>query len=139
MPTNRKHRIVIDSNIWISFLLTSDYSKLDRLFVADSATLLFSQELIDEFVEVARRPKFRKYFSLEDLEDLLIRLRTIAEFIPVISHVDLCRDPKDNFLLSLAKDGRASHLLTGDNDLLVLKKVGKTKILTITEYLHAIG
>jgi uncharacterized protein len=59
-----------------------------------------------------------------------------AIFIEVSSTVDVCRDIKDNFLLALAKDGKASHLLTGDKDLLVLKNFGKTKILTIAEYLN---
>lgn len=69
------------------------------------------------------------------MEDLLNKMRTKAAFIAVFSTIDLCRDPKDNFLLALVKDGNASHLFTGDKDLLVLKKVGKAKILTITDYL----
>jgi predicted nucleic acid-binding protein len=56
-------------------------------------------------------------------------------FIQVTSTVNTCRDPKDNFLLALSQDGKATHLLTGDNDLLDLKKHGRTKILTITQYL----
>lgn len=136
MPTKTKHRIVIDTNLWISFLLTSDYSKVDPMFADNNnMTLLFSQELIDEFVEVAQRPRFRKYFSIDDIEDLLKKVQTKAQFISVTSIVDLCRDQKDNFLLALARDGNATHLLTGDKDLLVLTKVGKTKIMTITNYL----
>ncbi len=135
MPTKAKHKIVIDTNLWISFLLTSDYSKIDRFFLRENIVLLFSQELIDEFIEVTQRPKFRKYFSLEDLEDLLTKLRTKAEFISVNSIIEICRDPKDNFLLALAKDGKATYLITGDQDLLVLKKIGKSKVITITEYL----
>lgn len=135
MPAKIKHRIVIDTNLWISFLLTSDYSKIDPLFADNSITLLFSQELIDEFIEVARRPRFRKCFSLGDIEDLLKKVRTKAIFVSVIETVHICRDPKDNFLLALAQSGRATHLLTGDKDLLVLGKVGKTKILTMVEYL----
>lgn len=54
------------------------------------------------------------------------------------STVNICRDPKDNFLLALAKDGKASHLITGDSDLLVLKKSGKTEILNISDYLSKI-
>jgi len=65
----------------------------------------------------------------------LTKVRLKAAFISVTSIVDLCRDPKDNFLLALAKDGNATHLLTGDKDLLVLGKAGKTKILTLSEYL----
>ena len=115
--------------------MTSDYSKIDALLSNETIVLLFSQELIDEFVEVAQRPKFRKYFSLDDLENLLLKVRTKAEFISVTSVIDICRDPKDNFLLALAQDGKATHLITGDNDLLVLQKIGKTKIITITKYL----
>lgn len=107
-----KDRVIIDTNLWISFLLKKDFSKLDKLFADESIRLLFSQELLDEFVEVARRPKFKKYFSLADLEDLLQQISLHAEFITVTSNVDVCRDTKDNFLLSLAADGKSTHLIT---------------------------
>ena len=135
MATKSKHKLVIDTNLWISFLLTTDYSKIDRFFSSENIKLLFSQELLEEFIEVAQRPKFRKYFSLSDLEELLTRVRAKAEFISVTSIIEMCRDPKDNFLLALTKDGKASYLITGDKDLLVLKNIGKSKIITLTEYL----
>ncbi len=121
-----KHRVVVDTNLWISFLLTKDTSRLDRLFSSDELTLLFSQELLDEFVVVAQRPKFKKYFSPVDLQDLLTQISTKVEFVTVTSKVDICRDAKDNFLLSLAMDGQATHVLTGDRDLLVLSSLNKT-------------
>ena len=133
----KKHRIIVDTNLWISFLLTKDLAKLDLLFSSNKLTLLFSQELLDEFVVVAQRPKFKKYFSLADLEDLLLQINTKAEFIAVTSSVAVCRDAKDNFLLSLAVDGKATHLLTGDKDLLILGQQTRTSILTIAEYLAA--
>lgn len=135
MATRAKHRIVIDTNLWVSFLLTSDYAKLDFFISNKKIILLFSQELIEEFIEVAHRPKFRKYFSLTDLEDLLTRVRSNAEFMTVASTVEICRDYKDNFLLALAKDGKANYLLTGDKDLLILKKIGKCRIISMAEYL----
>jgi predicted nucleic acid-binding protein len=46
----------------------------------------------------------------------------------------VCRDPKDNFLLALAKDGLADYLITGDRDLLSVKKFGKTQIVTLNEF-----
>ena len=130
-----KHRIIIDTNLWISFLLTSNFSKIDTLVEDTGITLLFSQELIDEFIEVALRPKFKRYFSLDDIEELLTKVKKKAKFITVISKVDRCRDPKDNFLLALAQDGKATHLITGDQDLLILKKFGRTNILTMGEYI----
>jgi putative PIN family toxin of toxin-antitoxin system len=134
MP-DEKHRIVIDTNLWISFLLTRDFSKLDRFILADRTILLISHELLDEIVEVAERPKFRKYFDLSELTDLLVNLRQNAELIQVRSQVSVCRDDKDNFLLSLAVDGNATHLLTGDKDLLILHPFDEIQILTIVDYL----
>ncbi len=133
MP-KKKDRIVIDTNLWISFLLTNNYSRLDRLFTDHLIILLFSQTLLNEFIEVSHRPKFRKYFALTDLQDVLNQIRNQAEFIDVTSEIEICRDPKDNFLLSLAKDGNATHLITGDKDLLDIKVFGKTKIVTIANY-----
>ncbi|RZJ98849.1 MAG: putative toxin-antitoxin system toxin component, PIN family [Flavobacterium sp.] len=130
-----KDRVIVDTNLWISFLLTKDFSTLDKLFTDGSMTLLFSQELLDEFIEVARRPKFKKYFSLSDLQGLLQELNSHAEFITVTSTVDACRDPKDNFLLSLAVDGKATYLITGDKDLLDLRNFEETKMVTIAAYL----
>ena len=96
--------------------------------------MIFSKELIDEFISVANRPKFRKYFSPTDIEDILETIGEYAEFVNVKSAATICRDPKDNFLLSLSIDSQADYLLTGDNDLLVLKKINKTKIITIAEF-----
>lgn len=131
-----KDRVIVDTNLWISFLLSKDYGKLDKLFNAENLILLFSRELLDEFVEVARRPKFKKYFSITDLNELLTEIHSRAEFIDVTSVVNLCRDEKDDFLLALAKDGKADFLITGDNDLLELEKFEKTNILTMANYLQ---
>ncbi len=132
---NQRDRVIIDTNLWISFLLTKDYSKLDKILSEKRVTLIFSLDLIDEFVDVVQRPKFKKYFSTQNIQSLLLTMRERGDFISVTSEVIICRDAKDNFLLSLAKDGDATHLLTGDKDLLDIKNFGSTKIITITEYL----
>lgn len=133
MP-KKKDRIILDTNLWISFLLTRNLEKLDKIIKDKLLILLFSQDLLNEFIEVAQRPKFRKYFPLNDLE-LLRHIKDKAEFINITSNISICRDAKDNFLLSLAKDGNATHLVTGDKDLLEIKLFGKTKIITISDYL----
>jgi len=130
-----QNRVIIDTNLWISFLLTSDLSKFDSILANNKITLIFSQELVEEFVEVTQRNKFKKYFALDDVENLLIKMRSRALFISVKSKVEVCRDVKDNFLLALALDSKATHLITGDKDLLVLKNYGNTKIVTMNEYL----
>jgi len=132
-------RLILDTNLWISFLISSKYEKLDEVLFNQKCKLLFSQELLEEFVAVAKRPKLRKYISRNELEDILETIDEVAEFENVTSEISECRDPKDNFLLSLAVDGKADYLLTGDKDLLVLKKNGDTEIKTMSEFFDIIN
>jgi uncharacterized protein len=72
---------------------------------------------------------------LEEATELIELLFSCSEIVEVSTVTELCRDPKDNFLLSLAVDGKANFLLTGDTDLLVLGKLGATEIMTYREFL----
>lgn len=130
----KQSKIIIDTNLWISYLITKGYKRLDKLIYSDQARLIFSQELIDEFIEVAKRPKFIKFFSTDDVTRLLEVFDTFGDLVKIKSNITVCRDLKDNFLLSLAIDSQADFLLTGDNDLLQLKNFGLTSILTITDF-----
>jgi uncharacterized protein len=131
----KPNRIIIDTNLWIAFLITRDFKKLDHKITSGKVKVVFSPERMEEFLAVADRPKFKKYFSRQDVSQLLDLLDTYGVMVDVKSTVNVCRDPKDNFLLALAQDSNAHYLITGDQDLLALKKFGKTSIITIAEYL----
>ncbi|TCD07558.1 putative toxin-antitoxin system toxin component, PIN family [Pedobacter frigidisoli] len=132
---NRRSRIIIDTNLWISFLITKDFSKLDKIIFSKKAILIFSQELLDEFLQVVQRPKLKRYFLQTDLEDILEAIGEYAEFVEVTTATKICRDEKDNFLLSLSEYGNVDFLLTGDKDLLILNPYGKTTITTISTFM----
>ncbi len=132
---NKVSRIIIDTNLWISFLITRDFTKLDEIIFSRQGILVFSQELLDEFLSVAKRPKLRRFFSVSDIEEIIETIDEYADFVKVQTKIEVCRDPKDNFLLSLSVDGNADFLLTGDKDLLDLIKFGETTIITISEFL----
>ena len=131
----KSKRIILDTNLWIYFLISNNLSKIDDPLLKGEIRILFSQELLEEFIEVTSRPKFHKYFSFHDIANLLRLFDSYGELVTVTSKLEICRDSKDNFLLNLALDGKADFLVTGDNDLLVLEKVGTTKIVTIQEFL----
>ena len=135
----RTEKIIIDTNLWISFLIKSDFSILDSKINAGTIKLIFSADSIKEFLTVANRPKFRKYFEKSDISHLLELFEVYGEIVFVKSKIDICRDPKDNFLLSLARDSKADYLITMDNDLLVLKKFGGTEIITMMDYLKKVN
>lgn len=70
-----------------------------------------------------------------DVRELLELIIGSSRDVEVISEVDICRDPDDNHLLALCKDGKVDVLITGDKDLLVLKKFGKTRILAPADFI----
>jgi putative PIN family toxin of toxin-antitoxin system len=133
---NRPERIVLDTNIFIYFLISDSFYKLDKRLKSNQIRLLFSEELLSEFLQVVNRPKFKKYFSDKDITNLLNSLHNYADLVEVHSRVNICRDKKDNFLLELCIDGKADYLITGDEDLLTIKKLKKTSIIKIGDYLR---
>ena len=139
MPSGKSKRIIIDTNLWISFLISKRLDILEKIIFQDNVILLFSNELIDEIKVSIEKPKLKKHFSLVSLSDMLESIEEFSELIHVKSKVTVCRDSKDNFLLSLAKDGKANYILTGDKDLLVLRKFGKIQIVTLSDYFSKRG
>jgi len=131
----RSKKVIFDTNLWISFLITKNLSEIDELILDRKIKLLFSNELLEEFLTVAKRPKFTKYFTNEDLKEILRLFDYYGKLIKVKTKISESRDKNDNFLLSLAVDGKADFLVTGDSDLLILKKIKKTKIVSWSNFL----
>jgi putative PIN family toxin of toxin-antitoxin system len=126
-------RVILDTNLLISFLISHKLDSIDDLLLQGKITLLFSNELIEEFITVASRPKFKKYFSNEDIRKLLTFFDSYGKLISISSTITICRDFKDNFLLNLAVDGKADFLVTGDDDLLCLGKIENIPIVTFNQ------
>lgn len=76
-----------------------------------------------------------KYFGQSAIKEILETIEEYAEFIDVTSQIKFLNDNKDDFLLSLAIDGKVDYLITGDKELLGVKKYGETEIISITEFL----
>jgi uncharacterized protein len=131
----RRRRVIVDTNLWISYLISNNFFQLDKIINSRYCIIIFSQELLDEFVEVSSRPKFMKYFLKSSLEKILENIEEFAEFIQVHSKVEFLNDSKDDFLLSLAIDGKADYLITGDKELLEVKKYGDTEMISIADFI----
>ncbi len=129
----RSRKVILDTNLWVSFLITKNMSFLDEYVESGIVKLIFSKELIEEFITVSSRPKFAKHFTNKDVKILLSVFNYLGIVINVTSNIKLCRDSKDDFLLNLAIDSKANYLVTGDKDLLEIGKIKRTKIITIKE------
>jgi putative PIN family toxin of toxin-antitoxin system len=122
-------RLVIDTNVLVSGLLTQNSIPQQVYdYAIARATLLQSQATLSELERVLIRPKFDRYVSLERRLRFIAGLVNRVEYIDVNETLAICRDPKDNSLLELAASGQASHLITGDQDLLVLNPFRNTVI-----------
>ena len=129
----KSKKTILDTNLWINYLITHKFDKLDDLIETGKIELLFSQELMEEFISVAKRPKFTKYFTDDDIRNTLRLFDTYGKLVKIKSNIIECRDYKDNFLLNLAVDGKADFLVTGDKDLIVIGEIRKTKIISISD------
>ncbi|MEM7533787.1 MAG: putative toxin-antitoxin system toxin component, PIN family, partial [Chloroflexota bacterium] len=60
----------------------------------------------------------------------------IAEKVPQLEHEipQICRDPKDDYLLAYAIAGKADYIVTGDKDLLVLEEIEGVKIVKVHDF-----
>lgn len=135
MPENKTFKIIIDTNLWISFLIGKELKELQNLLFEDKIQVVISEELLEEIILVTQRPKLQKYFLPNKIDELIQILRTIGLFITITTEVSLCRDPKDNYLLALAKDSNADFLVTGDQDLLMIERLDNTEIVTYQQLL----
>jgi putative PIN family toxin of toxin-antitoxin system len=126
-------RLVLDTNILIGFLISENLAWIDPLLRSDKTEVLMSEALLIEFMDVASRPKFARFFTGARVRKLVGQLNDFGAPVQASSKLTLCRDPKDNFLLELALDGQADFLVTGDADLLSIGKIGKCNIITLAK------
>ena len=72
MPKKTKPLIIIiDTNLWISFIISKKLSLLDPLLFSAKVRILFSVELIGEIERTILKPKLKSYFGGDGLEEML--------------------------------------------------------------------
>lgn len=135
-------RIILDTNIIVSaacFGRGAPYEVLN--IVGQHHILLFSIDTYTELEEVILRDKFDKYALVTERRQMLKKVRDISEIIEVTATVnDIPHDYADNHLLSLAIDGKADYLVTGNTRHFmaeqIREKYGELIICTAREFLQ---
>ena len=126
--------VVLDTNIWVSFLIGQNLDEMEDRFLLNDIHVLTSEDQLREVREGIARPKFARYFSTVERDHLEEFLVKTALPVSPSEKIELCRDPKDDFLLEIAGAGDADYLVTGDEDLLVLKAIKRTRIIRLAEF-----
>ena len=134
MPREKASRIIIDTNVWISFLIGKELQNLKDLILNDKVKIILTDQLINEIKVVTSRDKLKKYFNQDKITELISLLDILTDKVKLRKIDKICRDPKDDFLLALSKEGKANYLITGDKDLLDIKVYGRTRIVTVRQF-----
>ena len=130
---------VFDTNILLSAVFNENSTPGSALKKARTVgTLLVSDEIISEYLIVFSREKFNKWLSLKTRIDFIENIITNALPIQILEKVVVCRDPKDDKYLSLAKTAQADCIVSGDQDLLVLNPFDNIPIVNAADFLQAI-
>ena len=135
----RKKRVIVDTNCWISFLIGRKLASLVDLLCNDRIELVLCDELLEEIREVTQRPKFVKYFPIQEVESLLSFLRLKGNLFELSENIHYCRDEEDDYLLALAVEAKANYLVTGDKDLLVIKRIASCRIVDVKTFEEEMG
>lgn len=114
-------RVVVDTNVVVSaLLLPRSTPRLAFDAALRCGRLLVSVDTITELDEVLRRPKFDGYIREHHRLEFLAALLREAELVDILDTVTACRDARDDKFLTVAVNGKASHVITGDADLLTM-------------------
>jgi len=130
-------KLVLDTNVLISAFLWKGTTRqiLERI-IDGQDKLLTANEILAEFSSVLSRPKFG--LTPGELSYFLSAVTEMSDMIGLSGTIkNACRDSADDKILECALLGEADRIITGDADLLVLRKYKKIKILTPAEYLRS--
>ncbi len=126
--------LVIDSNVLISAALsaTSPPARIVRHALAHGR-LLFSDATFAELQSRLWRPKFDRYLDLEDRKAILHDLGAAGVWVDIPAQLaarGFSRDADDDKFIHVALAASADAIVSGDQDLLVLSRIGDLPVLT---------
>jgi putative PIN family toxin of toxin-antitoxin system len=132
--------VVFDVNILVSSLTSRGKPRQLRLrAVRGEFQLILSRRIVEEFVEVIGRPKFRRYLAERDVRDFLEVLSATAKIVRTRSRFRVIReDPEDNTIQAAAYDARPDYIVSGEKHLLGLKEFERARIVTVERMLDVL-
>lgn len=128
-------KILLDTNIYVSAVLFQGKPRLVLQDLIEKKFIGFiSNEILRELEDTLSRPKFQ--LTNEFVQVVVSEIREITRFVenlPLKNYLEL-RDRDDYHILESAFSAKVDYLITGDKDLLSLKKIPNFKIISPEEY-----
>lgn len=126
-------RIVADTNVLISSLFWNGAPyRLVQAALDGKFEIVTAPSILREAQRVLKRD-----FDLgaQEIDDIVICLRSFVKVVKPAKTPKAVRDALDNHILACALGGRARYIVTRDEDLLVLKEYQGIAIVTPEEFL----
>ena len=135
-------RAVVDSNILIRALIKPQGTVgpvLAHLRSGDYA-LIYSEPLLDELLAKLALPRIREKYHLDEpvVQAAITLIALRGDLVRPNRTVKICRDPKDDMFVEAALAGKADYVVTGDEDLLVLRRFETVRMVTPRIFLEAL-
>ena len=128
-------RVVFDSNIYLYAIIFGGNPKACLEMARKNEVQLFVSKAI--LLEIARKLKEKFRWKISDVEDVIVGISKIARVMDPPKKITLIKaDVSDNRVLEVAEESDAIFIVSGDKrHLLSLKKYGKTKIISASDFL----
>ncbi|MBI4348719.1 MAG: putative toxin-antitoxin system toxin component, PIN family [Elusimicrobia bacterium] len=120
-------RVVFDTNVLIAAFATQGLCQALFEVCVRRHEVIVGTHILDEVDRKLGRKLKVPAATVSEIRAYLESHCTVERPVPVPS--DACRDPKDLPILGIAAASRADCLVTGDRDLLVVKRYHETEIL----------
>ena len=124
----KKTRFVLDTNIWISAIITNSETKLEQFIFENKLTIYICPEMILEMKDVLKRSKFKKYLS-KSISEYILLIEKVCLNKNSPKHYNMAPDKDDNYLYDVCIDTK-SILVTGDK--LLLNYISNPPVVTIS-------
>lgn len=131
-------KAVIDTNIFISSFLGGKPRKIIELWKSRDIILCMSKEIIDEYIEVLQRNGLKDERELKELLGLFAESfnSVFTAKAPAINIVD--NDPDDNKFIECAVALNARYIISGDKEVLKIKKYMDIQVVSPHQFLEKI-
>jgi putative PIN family toxin of toxin-antitoxin system len=129
-------KVTVDTNILISATgWNGNERELIRRAVNDEITIIISDEILNEYLEVIQRTRF-SFLSKRKIKRFVLLLIEFCEIVHAVEKINVIKDdPSDNMILACAKSGKADIIVSGDSHLLGLKTWSGIEIVSSRELL----
>jgi putative PIN family toxin of toxin-antitoxin system len=134
-------RAVLDTDVIVSGALVPEGhpGQILQAWRDGRFLLILSEDIIEEVKEVLNRPRIRdkyRHLTPATIGRLINLLRRHSVLVPgKLNLAVVTRDPDDDKVIIAAIEGRAEYIVTGDADLIDLKRYQDIRIVRPAEFI----